>query len=961
MKRLLYGIVALILAMGLIPLAIGPVMGDTLPSVSTDKEDYSPGETVIICGSGFDACVELVVRVTRPGGSVITGDGSGTSGCDAVTTDSDGSFIYFYKLDGIFGLYTVDVLDGETVLATTTFTDATKLGAVTVGAQSPDPVTAGNSATYTITVSRGDGSGAFSATLSVTTALPAGASASFSPNSVSFAPGDTSKTSTLTITTASTTPAGNTTFTVRAYNAPSEYAYASGTLAVIVPNPVPTISSISPASKTYGDDGFTMTVHGTGFVSSSVVRFDGSDRVTTYVSATELQATILASDLMAAGAYSITVFNPAPGGGTSNAATFTVNKADATINVTGWTGTYDGDPHGASGTATGVKGEDLSSSLNLGATFTDVPGGTAHWTFTGGTNYNDASGDVDIVINKADAIIVITPYHVTYDGNPHTATGTATGVKGEDLSSLLDLTGTTHTDAGDYPSDPWTFAGNINYNSTSGTVHDQIDKATPTISITGGPFAYDGNQHAADVSVKGVLNETVPGTLVVTYTGTGGTSYGPTQTPPTDAGSYSVDVTFTSSDPNYIDASGAGSITINQAMTTTTAKVSAPNVRYMDLITLSAIVVPSNDGSPLAGFVHFRIGTEDYGTAPLVLFPDDSYGAGAGQAVVIAQVKNLPDDYTVTAEFTSTNPNYADSSGTTSLHVDPREADPYNGRAFYTGDLFAWTTGQSSSTATVTLSAMIKDKRIPIGDVRAARVTFYLVNGSTLTPISGAKNLPVGLIDVTDGTCGVASAVVQLNIGSSDVQSFRIAVGISGGYTNNPWCALSSAIVTVAKPIPGGQIVGGGTLLNTNSAGLIKGANGENTDFSFNVKYNKKQTNPQGKVEITIRSYYDKNGILTDTLHTYIVTSNAISLLAVTPPVASFSSKANVVEQLSDGTIVNVGGGAILQLSMNGATKTLAITVQGSKNTGGMWFSSNWGMKGKTIEQLISGGDLSMS
>ena len=39
---------------------------------------------------------------------------------------------------------------------------------------------------------------------------------------------------------------------------------------------------------------------------------------------------------------------------------------------------------------------------------------------------------------------------VTYDAAPHTATGTATGVLGENLSGL-DLSGTTHTNAGQLP------------------------------------------------------------------------------------------------------------------------------------------------------------------------------------------------------------------------------------------------------------------------------------------------------------------------------------------------------------------------------------------------------------------------------------------------------------------------------------------------------------------------------
>ena len=71
--------------------------------------------------------------------------------------------------------------------------------------------------------------------------------------------------------------------------------------------------------------------------------------------------------------------------------------------VNGYSNVYDGLSHGATlGSATGVNGENLNSSVTLGGeTFTNVPGGTATWTFTGGTNYTDQSGSVAIVINKA--------------------------------------------------------------------------------------------------------------------------------------------------------------------------------------------------------------------------------------------------------------------------------------------------------------------------------------------------------------------------------------------------------------------------------------------------------------------------------------------------------------------------------------------------------------------------------
>src|SRR5437870_2985590 len=69
-------------------------------------------------------------------------------------------------------------------------------------------------------------------------------------------------------------------------------------------------------------------------------------------------------------------------------------------------------------------------------TFTDVTG-----------NYNDTSRTVTDEIKKADATLVVSGYAVTYDGNAHSASGTATGVKGESLLGL-DFSGTTHTNAG---------------------------------------------------------------------------------------------------------------------------------------------------------------------------------------------------------------------------------------------------------------------------------------------------------------------------------------------------------------------------------------------------------------------------------------------------------------------------------------------------------------------------------
>jgi hypothetical protein len=96
-------------------------------------------------------------------------------------------------------------------------------------------------------------------------------------------------------------------------------------------NPAPTVTSLQPASATAGGGAFSLTVNGTNFLSTSVVSFNGSPRATSYVSATQVTATILASDIASGGSYAVTVSNPTPGGGTSNAMALAVNNPTPAI------------------------------------------------------------------------------------------------------------------------------------------------------------------------------------------------------------------------------------------------------------------------------------------------------------------------------------------------------------------------------------------------------------------------------------------------------------------------------------------------------------------------------------------------------------------------------------------------------------------------------------------------------
>ncbi|MDR3668964.1 MAG: hypothetical protein P4L35_19215, partial [Ignavibacteriaceae bacterium] len=101
----------------------------------------------------------------------------------------------------------------------------------------------------------------------------------------------------------------------------------------VVNNPVPAATSLSPSSATAGGTSFTLTVNGSNFISSSVVKWNGTSLTTTYVSSAKVTATVPAADIVSAGTATVTVFNPTPGGGTSSGLTFTITSSNNPLPV----------------------------------------------------------------------------------------------------------------------------------------------------------------------------------------------------------------------------------------------------------------------------------------------------------------------------------------------------------------------------------------------------------------------------------------------------------------------------------------------------------------------------------------------------------------------------------------------------------------------------------------------------
>ena len=212
-----------------------------------------------------------------------------------------------------------------------------------------------------------------------------------------------------------------------------------------------------------------------------------------------------------------------------------ITKADATLTVTGYFVTYDGNAHTATATVTGVGGENLSAGLTLsGTTHTNAGTYTDTVTFTDVTgNYKNATKFVKDYITKAAPTLTATSYLVTYDGNAHEVQGTATGVKGESLSGV---TGTLRTHAGTY-TDAVTYTDVTgNYKNGTKFVKDFIAKANVTLTVTAFNVVYDGNVHQAQGTATGVKGESLSGV---------------TGSLRTNAGTYTDLVFYTDTTGNY--------------------------------------------------------------------------------------------------------------------------------------------------------------------------------------------------------------------------------------------------------------------------------------------------------------------------------------------------------------------------------------------------------------------------
>jgi len=144
--------------------------------------------------------------------------------------------------------------------------------------------------------------------------------------------------------------------------------------------------------------------------------------------------------------------------------------------------------------------------------------------------------------------------------------GSVVGSTVTDGTGLATLSGVSLTgvNAGSYPTAiTATFAGDAGFTASSApAVALTVTQATPTVTLTcPSGVIFDGSPHSCTAAATGVASATVTGTSTLTYNGGAA---------PTNAGTYSVNASFSSSDANYADATGSGSLTIGKADQTIT-------------------------------------------------------------------------------------------------------------------------------------------------------------------------------------------------------------------------------------------------------------------------------------------------------------------------------------------------------------------------------------------------------
>jgi hypothetical protein len=268
-------------------------------------------------------------------------------------------------------------------------------------------------------------------------------------------------------------------------------------------NPAPVLTSVSPTTATAGGAALTLTANGSNFVAGSTLQWNGAARTTTFVSATQLTATIAAADIATAGSASVTVGNPDLQ--VSNAQPFTITAAPSlTASIT--------NP---------AEGATVSGTVTVGMSESNGSG-TISWALrldSGTTPIFSTSGTAGTASFNWDASVVTPGAHTltltVQDGAGRTATATRNVTVGSPGTIRVFIT-QPGTDGTTVSGTVW-FTIWLENASGSQTLTLSIDGAAvaTTTTTSNGPISIPwnsagaaGGTHTATVSVRDSVNNT---------------------------------------------------------------------------------------------------------------------------------------------------------------------------------------------------------------------------------------------------------------------------------------------------------------------------------------------------------------------------------------------------------------------------------------------------------------------
>jgi uncharacterized repeat protein (TIGR01451 family) len=169
-------------------------------------------------------------------------------------------------------------------------------------------------------------------------------------------------------------------------------------------------------------------------------------------------------------------------------------------------------------------------------------------------------GTVNLSATLTDGVNPLSGQTISFTLNGNGVGSAVTNGSGVATLSNVSLAG---INAGSYPTGVGaSFAGNGIYLASSGSNSLTVNKANTTTTVTVSNATYDGSPHGGTAVVTGPagLNQS----LTVTYTGRNTTVYGPSTTPPTNAGDYTASASY-AGDSNYNPSSDSKDYSLAKA------------------------------------------------------------------------------------------------------------------------------------------------------------------------------------------------------------------------------------------------------------------------------------------------------------------------------------------------------------------------------------------------------------